>query len=70
MDWLKYTRKNLIELKKNLKKNKNNEEEMEKLKRTSTYILYMNNKNEIEKWLKLPKKSILKATEECRKICQ
>ena len=70
LDWLKYTRKNLIELKKNLKKNENNELELEKFKNTTTYDLYVNYKSEIEKWLKLPKKSIIKTTEQCRKICE
>ena len=70
MDWLKYTRKNLIELKKNLEKNQNSEIELEKIKNTTTYDLYINNKNQLEKWLKLPKKSIIKSTEQCRKICE
>jgi hypothetical protein len=70
MDWLKYTRKNLIELKKNLEKNQNNEIELEKIKNTTTYDLYKNNKNQLEKWLKLPKKSIIMSTDQCRKICE
>lgn len=70
MDWLKYTRENLIELKEKLIKNEKNEIELVKLKNTKTYNLYINNKSEIEKWLKLPKKSIIKTTEQCRKICE
>ncbi|MQP24209.1 hypothetical protein GFJ94_03920 [Flavobacterium sp. LMO8] len=70
MDWLKYTRENLIELKEKLIKNEKNEIELVKLKNTKTYNMYINNKSEIEKWLKLPKKSIIKTTEQCRKICE
>jgi len=70
MDWLKYTREYLIEFKEKLKTFKDNEEEMKKLKKTTTYDLYMNNTTEINKWLELPKNSILKTVEQCRENCR
>ena len=69
MKWLKYTRENLLEFIEKIKTIENNEGEMNKLKNTTTYDLYMNNKIEIEKWLELPENQINTSLEDCRKNC-
>lgn len=70
MDWLKYTREYLIEFKEKVKSIGSNEEEMNKLKNTTTYDLYNNNKEEIEKWLELPESLIFTTVKEYRKNCR
>lgn len=70
MDWLKYTRENIIELKEKIKSIGNNEEELNKLKNITTYDLYLNNKIEIDIWLELPEKSIFTSIEEYKKNCR
>lgn len=70
MDWLKYTRENIVELKEKIKSIGNNEEELNKLKNIMTYDLYINNKIEIDKWLELPEKLIFTSVEEYKKNCR
>ena len=70
IDYLKYTREYLIEFKKKYEKAGNNKEELDKLKKTTTYDLYVNNIDEIEEWLKLPESLIYRTVEEYRKNCR
>lgn len=70
IDYLKYTREYLIEFKEKYKNAENNKEEIDKLKKTTTYDLYVNNKDEIEEWLKLPENLIYRTVDEYRKNCR
>lgn len=70
MDWLKYTREKIIEFKEKIKSIGNNETELNKLKKTTTYNLYMNNIVEIDKWLELPEKLIFTTVKEYKKNCR
>ena len=70
MDWLKYTRKYLIEFKEKYINAENNKEEIDKLKKTTTYDLYINNIDEIERWLILPENLIHRTVDEYRKNCR
>lgn len=70
MDWLKYTRENIIQLKGKIESIGNNEEELNKLKSSTTFHLYMNDRIEIDNWLELPEKSIFTSVEEYKKNCR
>ncbi|MEN0007978.1 hypothetical protein [Flavobacterium nitrogenifigens] len=71
MKWLKYTRKNLIEFKEKIKTIGSNQDEMDKLKNTTSYRLYMNGSAELlDNWLKLPEESIATSVEDYRKNCR